>query len=806
MLYLYIDDVDNTTDYQSGSLRINNEIQQRADSCNFKLVNGATQPIENTDLRIYKGDTIASFGGATVTLDGDFQTDVGMFRAGQELRIRVGDADEETVIVQSYDEATLQIVLEAAPSGSVVQGDKIGEIIFGGVVGRVKDRNVYSLDQIEYDVTGVDYSKIFDKKLISDSWEDRDSRYIINDFCNTTINRNRVIDSMEYENVTALRAEWIEAGDGDNPDLEATNYREGDTCGDFNWTFVGGNATFTASPSSMDVSDYTGTASGLPTQGILGFWYKCTDYTKVTSFDVRIGSAAAHFTNYQIVPTDNEWVYVTARLADNTGVTGTPDWTAMDFIEIYIVETADSGVLFDGFRFMDNKFFNHYPSVEETPEFDDIRSPQLKPTGFMQSLAKTWEYVWWIDYLRLIHFKDKEADPSPIAFTDTSDNFTKLKVGVDASQIGNRVIVRGGEKISDNIYSQAFPGDGVLRDWLLKSKFSGLIITIDDQSDTHAAEAGTNTTNIKVTGHTLVTGDYITNQTRAAEVREITYVDPDNFTVEAIAGQTNTDTITFFTVAKTGGVEGLVDETTVDYVYNSNEKSIRATESETTLNAGDGILLQYYERVPIQLQYQDNGSVNALKALGLGDGVFDLDPITDRNIEDVGTALAIAQARVSEFSNATILGSATTDQHGISAGQLLTITDSNRGIDETYVVQKISIKEAGGEFSDYLTYNITFGTTLFGWIEFMQKLLATQDKIELNIDDIVETYVSTDEDVDCDDVSTATIEGGDERATIGETVESADVNTAVDYPAGTWKFETSVGQPLTTRFDLADFG
>jgi len=806
MIYLYIDDVDNTSDYKSGSLQIKNEIQQRADSCKFDLVDGATKPVENTDLRIYKGDTIASFGGVTVTLDGNYQMDVGMFYPGQELQIRIGDSDEETVTVDTYDESNLQIVLVAAPSGSVVQGDKIGEISFGGVVGRVGDKNIQTLDQLEYNVTGVDYSKIFDKKLISDSWEDRDSRYIINDFTNTVINRNHTIDSMSYENVTALRAEWIETGDGDNPTFNDVTNREGTSAGGFPWTFAGGTATFTASPVSTDVSDYTGAASASPTQGLLGFWYKCDDFTKNSGFDVRIGSSSANYTGYDIVPTDNEWTYVYLKLSEYDAIVGTPDWTAFDYIAVVITETADSNIEFDGFRFMDNQAFKHYPHVEETPEFDDIRSPQLKPTGFMQSLSKTWEYVWWIDYLRQIHFKDKEADPSPISFTETSDNFTRLKIGVDASQIGNRVIVRGGEKISDSLYSQAFPGDGVLRDWLAKGKFSGLIVTIDDQSDTHAAEAGTNTTNIKVTGHTLVTGDYITNQTRAAEVREITYVDPDNFTVEAIAGQTNTDTITFFTVAKTAGIEGLVDETTVDYVYNSNEKSVRATSSETTLNAGDGILLQYYERVPIQLQYQDNGSVNALKALGLGDGVFDLDPITDRNIEDVGTALAIAQARVSEFANATILGSASTDQCGIKAGQLLTITDSNRSLDETYVVQKVSMTEKGGEFSDYFTYKITFGTTLFGWIEFMQKLLATQDKIELNIDDIVETYVSTDEDVESDDVSTATIEGGDERATIGETVESADVNTAVDYPAGTWKFETSVGQPLTTRFDLADFG
>jgi len=804
MILLYINDVDRTGDLKRGSITINNQIQQRADSLDFEIFQN-TKPSENQDVQLFAHDTIASFAGTTVTLNGYYQKGIGRFYAGQELFIRIGDADEEKVTVQSYDEDSLQIVLEAAPSGSVSADDKIGFLMFGGVVSRVTDKNIHTLTQIEYEVECVDYTKIFDKKLISDTWEDKDSRYIINDFCNIIINYNQVIDAMDYVDNADLRAEWIEGGDGDNPTIDNVVCWEGVASADFSWTFAGGTATFTASPTAVDISFWTGAANGTPTKGILGFWYECADYTKITNFKIRIGSGAGDYAEETITPTSNNAIYHEMDLA-NASITGTPDWTACDYISVVVTETDDGSIGFDGFRILQNEFFRHYPYVETTPTFDDLRSPQLKPTKLMQLLAKTWDYVWWIDYERKIHFVNIENENAPFGLNDTSNNFNKLEFEVDQSQIGNRIIVRGGEKTSDNTYSQAFPGDGALREWVLKTKFNNLSIKIDDQSDSHAAEAGTTTTNIKITGHGLSTGDYITNQTRNYEIRVITKLDNNNFTVETIAGQTNGDTITFFTVDKTDGAEGLTDETTVDYVANSNEKSVRATISEATLNQGDGILFTYNERVPIQIQYTNSASVSVLKALDLGDGVFDLDPITDRNIQDIGTALAFAQAKVREFGNAIITGRFETDQSGLRAGQILHIVDTNRGIDSNYVIQKIKIKQVEGEFADYFIYVVTFGTTLFGIIEFYQKLLATKDAIELNVDDIVETFVDSDEVVESSDVNNAETDGGDERASNTETVESGDSNQAVDYPAGTWKFEPSSGQPLESRFNLADFG
>jgi hypothetical protein len=318
-------------------------------------------------------------------------------------------------------------------------------------------------------------------------------------------------------------------------------------------------------------------------------------------------------------------------------------------------------------------------------------------------------------------------------------------------------------------------------------------------------EATTNTTTVKATAHGLVTGDHIVNRTRSNAVRQVTVVDADTFTVQAVTSQTSGDTFSKFSVTTVIGIEGLADETVTEYVYNSNEKSVRATATEAVLTSGVFIRMEYNERLNIQIQYTDSASANSLRALGIGDGVFDLDPITDRNITDVNTAIALAQARVQEFSNPVVTVTFQTEMQGLHAGQIVHIVESTRrGIDVNYVIQQVSVKQQDGAFRDRFIYNVTAGTTLFGWIEFMQKLLRTKDSIELNVDDIVETYATSDEVVELSETSDTAI-GGFLTADEDEIVETSDTNVIYETTPP-WQWEVSVGQPVATRWNLFEWG
>jgi len=802
MLFYYINDTDRTDDVVANTLRKTNQIQQRADSVQFKIFSGSA-PVENQDLKIYNGALVQSHSTDTIVLKESYQTDVQKFRAGQFLFLKIGNASMEKAEVLSYDETTRTIVLTHAPVVSLSSNDKIGELIFGGLVARVQDMNFHTLDTIEYQLTGVDYSKLFDKKLVSDSWEDKDSRYIINDFINTTVNYNSLVDNLSYADNTAIQAEWIEASDGSNPTVDASDFMEGDACGVFAWTHSGGTAIWAATPTTRDDSEFTGVATGTPTKGVLMGWVKTSNYANITSLKVRVGSSASDYAEvtFPLVNT-TDWQYVSAELKSAT-IVGTPDWQNRDYVQARVVETGSGTIRLNGLRINARGSFTLY-NVQSTPVFDELRSPQLKPMSLINQIAKTWEYIWYIDYERDIHLVSRETEAAPFEVTDSSENFFDLQVEVDMANLGNRIIVRGGEKTSTSRYSQVFQGDGVLRTWLMKNKFNNLEILIDNNTSTDTAEASTNSTTINATAHGLVTGDHIVNRTRGNAVRQVTVVNANQFTVEAVTSQASGDTFSKFSVTKTIGVEGLVDESTVNYVYNSNEKSIRATATEATLLAANYIRMEYNERLQIQIQYSDSASANALRSLGLGDGVFDLDPITDRNIQDVTTAISLAQARVQEFSNAVVTVKFNTEVEGLKAGQIIHIADStSRSLDANYVIQQISIRQQDGRYKDRLVYQVTAGTTLFGWIEFMQKLLKTKDSIELNVEDIVETYAVSDEVVESTDVDDTAL-GGFQKATNTETVESNDVNAAYDL-ALPWQWEPSTGQSVHTRWNLSEW-
>ena len=805
-IFYYINDTDRSGDVQANTFRKKDQIQQRTDSCRFKVFQN-TKPNENEDLKIYDGGIVLSHAGDTIVLKDSYQIDVNAFRPGQAIWLKLGDSSIEKATVDTYTESTRTIVLTASPALSLNDGDQIGELIFGGTIVRVKDQNIGILENIEYTIIGVDYTKFFDKKIVNDSWEDVDSRYIVNDFLNSTINFNSTLDNISYANDGAIQAEWLEAVDGANPTVDASDFLESTSSGVFSWTFAGGTASWTGSPTSKDLSDLFGVASGQPTKGFLMGWFKTSDQADITSIKVRIGSAAGDYAEFTFTePVGTDWEYGISKGVDAT-ITGTPDWTATDFALLLITETGDGQIMWNGLRVNDDTAFTLF-NVKSSPNFDDLRSPQFKPIKLIDQIARTFNNIWYIDYERDIHLIPIEEEPAPFDITDSSDNFTKLKIEIDTSNLGNRIIIEGGEITSTSTYAQVFEGDGAVREWVLKTKFKNLSISIDDNSSTDTMEGGTTTTTVKATLHGLSVGDHITNRSRSNVVRQVlTVPDDGTFTVEAVTAQASGDTFSKFDTSKTSGIEGIVDETTVDYVQNSNEKSARATASEATLDVADFIRFEYNERVQISIQIPNSASINSLKAAGLGDGVFDLDTIVDRNIEDTGTALSIANAKLAEYSNPVINGSFITDQKGLRSGQLIRVTDSTgRSIDDTFLIQTVASAQNQGGFRDYFIYDVKIGTTLFGWIEFMQKLLRAKEGIEINTDAVIEHFASSAEQVDVSDVNQVATGGGFLTAQGPETVEVADVNT-VSKLGVNWRWEPNgVGQPLNTRWNLFHWG
>jgi hypothetical protein len=759
VIKLFINSTDFTDDVSDGTLGINEQIQNKADTANFVLNPSSSEPSENQEVLIYDTVKLVSASGTSVVIEDNLTSglsilDRGKFRVDEFMFLDIGGADEEKVQIASIEEGSpgqIDITLVEAIVNSHSAGEDVGKLIFGGTITNLSKSNPKQLTDVEYRVSCTDFTKIFDRKLINDSWEAVDARYVINDVLNTTINFNRVVDDMDYENDAGVQAEWIESGDGDNPTQNIADVYQGTSSVTFPWTNSGGTATFEATPTAANFSEFTGINSGKPTKGNLTLHYKPSVASGITSIALRLGSSNSDYTEVSFAPEPDTRVHFQSLKLSQGSETGTPDWTAVDYAAIVVTQTTSANVVIDDLRVTADGSFTIF-NFEETIPFDDIRASFKKPTVFIESLAKTLTFYWFIDYEKDIHFFDRETNTAPFSLSDTSNNFEKLDVRVDVSQIKNRQVVRGGTKTSDSPYTQVVQGDSAVREWILKAQFKNLTIALDDNTSTDTMEGGTTTTNVTATLHGLTDGDYIVNRTRNNEVRQITFVDANNFTVEAVVGQTSGDTFSKFDTAKTVGIENLVDETTVNYVSNFNEKSIRATENEATLDPGEFLLFTYNEIIPIRVQVSDPASIANLKALIGGDGIFDGAVITDQSLDSTSGARGRAQAEIDQWANPIVNITFTTDFEGLHSGQIISIEDTNKSVNDDFVIQKVKTTFKNG--FDYPVYSVTAASTIFGIIEYFQKLSTAVEERLIDEDEVIDQIFSENVTMTLTDINT----------------------------------------------------
>lgn len=130
---------------------------------------------------------------------------------------------------------------------------------------------------------------------------------------------------------------------------------------------------------------------------------------------------------------------------------------------------------------------------------------------------------------------------------------------------------------------------------------------------------------------------------------------------------------------------------------NFNQKSIRNSETETTITAGQFLLFQYNEVIPILVQVTNNVSTTLMKSiLGYTDGVFEGQPIVDQTLTSRTETMKTAQAILQKYSNVVITATFSTSQEGLESGQLIRITDttsSERNIDQDFIIQSITMEE-----------------------------------------------------------------------------------------------------------------
>jgi hypothetical protein len=449
-------------------------------------------------------------------------------------------------------------------------------------------------------------------------------------------------------------------------------------------TSAAGTAIWTKTITSIDLTNYNDD---------IRIWKKIAEDQGVSelAFKFRVGTDSSNYYewNSNFIGNDNHgcWHYLNGKFNNPTVTTGSPNITDITWLQLEIQCNAampSTSIHFDH-MLATTGGFTLSNVIRGQKQFDDVRVQYKKPSVMIEELAKLQGYFWYVDNERDINFFTNSQTPAPFDITTNSENFSNLVISADITNLKNRQTVRGGIAPSEVIYIQQEVADGVMESWNLNYPPKDLTVEVD-------------------TG-----GGF---------------------------------------VSQTVGVENLVDETTVDYVFNFSEKVVRRA-SATVLNSGDIIKISYYPYKNIRVRTKDTASIAAMKALTGGDGVYDGAVINDLGIRSWEEARDRANAEIAAYSNAVLTATFETEKDGLKAGQVIGIEDTDRGISEDFLIQKVQLSQKTDE---RFKYKVTCGSTMFGLIEFFQLLLKQTGKLIIDVAEIVDIVQNIDEVISIDEL------------------------------------------------------
>lgn len=122
-------------------------------------------------------------------------------------------------------------------------------------------------------------------------------------------------------------------------------------------------------------------------------------------------------------------------------------------------------------------------NVLDGATIDKITFNYQQPSQVFRRIAELTSRYWYIDYDKDINYFPLTTNTTPFNIDSSSANYTGLQIASDATQVKNRVYVRGGTKLSDfTTYSTI--GDGEAIAFVLPDKPHSVTVTVNAVSKT----------------------------------------------------------------------------------------------------------------------------------------------------------------------------------------------------------------------------------------------------------------------------------------------------------------------------------
>lgn len=172
-----------------------------------------------------------------------------------------------------------------------------------------------------------------------------------------------------------------------------------------------------------------------------------------------------------------------------------------------------------------------------------------------------------------------------------------------------------------------------------------------------------------------------------------------------------------------------VDTTGYKWYLNFQEKYVDQDTSETVLSATDKFRITYKYDIPILVAVENTASI-----LANGQREF---AIFDKSITTSEAARARASAELTDYANRIIEGSFGTYEPGFVSGQYIHIEHADYGVDDDYLIQRVTLNSRGSGLYEY-QISLASAKTI-GIIKFLVQLLeANKSLIELDDNEVID--------------------------------------------------------------------
>ena len=143
-------------------------------------------------------------------------------------------------------------------------------------------------------------------------------------------------------------------------------------------------------------------------------------------------------------------------------------------------------------------------------------------------------------------------------------------------------------------------------------------------------------------------------------------------------------------VAKTVGWDGVDNSDDYHFMLNATTKILSLGGLQSTPADGDEIVITYGADEPIIIRWDDQDSIDAVKAIEGGDGIHEF-CITDNNIDIKEWAIDRAKADLLQNADPVIEGTFVTNQSDIRSGQIITLSSTKRDISQDFLIYKVEL-------------------------------------------------------------------------------------------------------------------